>query len=224
MGNSTQALWLALLIGEVVALAVAQRRLFGWMAARFGMRVATVWAAPATVAHELSHAGMALLLGVPFGRRVGGKVELFRPRHNPDGTIQLGVVHVAQTDAIRQTLISIAPVILVPVMLLAFTWALLGTPVILNDPGAVLDVPTWRLALWAFLMLLVPTAAFPSIGDHIGALGAILLLLLAGLLGVAIVETHGADALVGVAGAVARALLIPGIVCAALIALVRPRR
>jgi len=216
--------WIALLLAEIAALATAQRRLFPWMARRVGVSVATAWAAPATVAHELSHATMALALGVPFGRRVGGRVELFRPRRQADGSLQLGVVHVARTDAIRSTLIAIAPAILVPAMLVAASWLLLGTAVVLDDPAALGTVPLWRVLLWALLILLVPTAAFPSIGDPVGWGGAILVGALALLLALGTVETLGTAALIGAGVIVAKCLLLPAAVCAGLMLLTYPRR
>ncbi len=95
----------------------AQRELF-WHFERLTGKVWLTYAlvAPSTIAHELAHAVMALILNVPFGRRAGGQVKLFSPKRDTQtGSVQLGYVSVAVKDPLRNSLISIAPAILVPV-------------------------------------------------------------------------------------------------------------
>jgi len=60
--------------------------------------------APGTMIHELCHATMSLILLVPVR-----EVHLFRLRHEPDGTVQLGEVVHNSTDPIRNFLIAMAP-------------------------------------------------------------------------------------------------------------------
>ena len=59
---------------------------------------------PGTIIHELSHTVASLVLLVPVR-----EVHLFRLRHKPDGTVQLGEVVHANADPIRNFLIAMAP-------------------------------------------------------------------------------------------------------------------
>jgi len=61
---------------------------------------------PGTILHELSHATMSLVLLVPVR-----EVHLFRLRHEPDGTVQLGEVVHANADPIRNFFIAVAPLL-----------------------------------------------------------------------------------------------------------------
>jgi hypothetical protein len=60
--------------------------------------------APGTILHELCHAVASLVLLVPVR-----EVHLFRLRHEPDGTVQLGEVVHADADPIKNFLIAMAP-------------------------------------------------------------------------------------------------------------------
>src|SRR5450759_5247593 len=60
--------------------------------------------APGTIVHELSHTVASFVLLVPVR-----EVHLFRLRHEPDGTVQLGEVVNANADPIRNFLIAMAP-------------------------------------------------------------------------------------------------------------------
>lgn len=60
--------------------------------------------APGTILHELCHAVASLVLLVPVR-----EVHLFRLRHEPDGTVQLGEVVHDTTDPVRNFLIAMAP-------------------------------------------------------------------------------------------------------------------
>jgi hypothetical protein len=62
--------------------------------------------APGTILHELSHATMSLVLLVPVR-----EVHLFRLRHEPDGTVQLGEVVHAEADPVRNFIIAVAPLV-----------------------------------------------------------------------------------------------------------------
>lgn len=108
-----------------------------------------------TVLHELAHLLMAVVL------RVGvTKVELFRPRTSRNGSIQLGMVGIGPSDLFRATLVSVAPVMLVPPVLLL----------------AIVVLSTTALPLWAQLVAFAligfgSLGAFPSPGDQIQARG-----------------------------------------------------
>ena len=62
--------------------------------------------APGTILHELSHATMSLVLLIPVR-----ELHLFRLRHEPDGTVQLGEVVHADADPIRNFFIAVAPLL-----------------------------------------------------------------------------------------------------------------
>ena len=61
---------------------------------------------PGTIIHELSHTVASLVLLVPVR-----EVHLFRLRHKPDGTVQIGEVVHANADPIRNFLISVVPLL-----------------------------------------------------------------------------------------------------------------
>lgn len=218
---STLAIALIVLLPfEALVLRLAQRRLFFDIERVVRSRlVAYAVAVPSTVAHELAHAIMAVCLGVPIGKRAGGRVELFRPRRDEaTGHVQLGMVSVAQTDALRSSLISIAPFALIPVMLLALNQALLGT----TDPIEAVEglgaLEPWRIGLWLVLALTLPMAAFPSPGDHIGVGGAVALLAAGGLAGYLLYLRGGEELIVGVVSSFSALLLLPALVAAVLLA------
>lgn len=62
--------------------------------------------APGTVVHELCHATMSLVLLVPVR-----EVHLFRLRHEPGGTVQLGEVVHSDADPVRNFFIAVAPLL-----------------------------------------------------------------------------------------------------------------
>lgn len=62
--------------------------------------------APGTIVHELCHTVASLVLLVPVR-----EVHLFRLRHEPDGTVQLGEVVHADADPVRNFLIAVAPLL-----------------------------------------------------------------------------------------------------------------
>lgn len=223
--NTTSLLLCLLLPVSAVILRITQRRIF-WDLERVGRSrlVAYLLVAPSTIAHELAHAAAAFVLRVPFGRAVGGRVELFRPRRHADGGVTLGQVSVAQTDPLRSSLISIAPFLLVPPMMLGINWALLGSPAPQEAIGALGSVAAWKVALWVLASLSLPLAAFPSVGDHIGVAGAISLTIAGGLLGFAVWDQRGLEGLLTLGAAWSTILLAPAIVCGLLLILLRPPR
>ncbi len=167
----------ALLALELVALRRGQRRLF-WAAAGAtrSRLLAYVLAAPGVAVHETAHYLACLALGVP----ITGRVRLFWPQRGAGGEVVLGAVPHARTDALRQALISIAPLLLVPAVLTIATAVLLSPHTLTQLPTALGEVAWWRTALWVYLSLSCAQAAFPSSGDHIGLTGAACLCALLG--------------------------------------------
>lgn len=179
--------------------------------------------APSTIAHELSHLVAAVCLRVPVGRAVGGKIELFRPRVQGD-MVQLGVVPVAQTDPVRSSLIAIAPVLLVPLMLVGLTAALLGVALPTDAIGQLREVDPWRVVVWTAAMCLLPLGAFPSPGDRLGVVGGFGLICAAAL-ALLVLQAIGGMVLIGdVLVGWAQILVAPAAVAGVLVLALRPRR
>jgi hypothetical protein len=179
------------LLAEGVALFLGQRRLF-WLAVdTTGSRLlGYVLAMPGTVLHESAHYLACVILRVPVGRQLRtrdgrrARVRLFYPQRDPvSGSVTLGMVPHARTDPFRGALIAIAPLVLVPPLLLAIVLLVAGT----IDPAQLRHVlpslAAWKLVALGYLAFSCGQAAFPSSGDRIGILGA---LALAGLLATAI--------------------------------------
>jgi len=165
--------WAVLLVLEGWALYVGQRQIFGSSLELLGKLPAYALAVPGTVLHELSHYFVCKLLGVQTG-----EVSLFRPRQAEDGSITLGYVMHAQADPLRSALVAIAPLLLVPPLLLGVTMALLGTGVLHDPAAAISSASWWKLILWGYISLSAGQGAFPSVGDHIGFSGFVALALL----------------------------------------------
>ncbi|WP_217924470.1 hypothetical protein [Miltoncostaea oceani] len=223
--NATAIVLCLLLPLEAVILRMTQRRIF-WDLERVGRSrlLAYVLVAPSTIAHELAHAFAAVILRVPFGAQVGGTVELFRPRRHADGGITLGQVSVARTDALRSSLISIAPFLLVPLMMLGINWALLGTVSPIEAAAVIGEIEPWRLALWAVATLTLPLGAFPSPGDHIGVGGGVSLAVLFTLIAVGVHQMYGPTSLLESGAAWSSVLAVPAAVCAFMLLALRPPR
>lgn len=163
---------IALLLGivsfEGLLLFWGQRRIVPLLLVRSRL-LAYLLSFPGTVLHEMSHLLMALALRVPTGR-----VELFRPRQNEDGSLQLGMVETAETSTVQQALIASAPMLLVPALLGGILSLLLGTEVWSQPLSAFLGAPLWAQIVTAYLLLSSAGAAFPSVGDHIPVVGALI--------------------------------------------------
>lgn len=162
---------------EAFALYVGQRLIFGRAFALLGKLPAYFLAAPGTILHELSHLLACKLLGVQTG-----EVSLFRPRQGEDGSFTLGYVKHAESDPLRGALVAIAPLLLVPPLLLGTTALLLGSSAITDLPSALTGAPFWKSALWLYIALSAGQGAFPSTGDRVGVLGFIALAGLGALL------------------------------------------
>lgn len=171
--------FLILLIAESILLWQGQRQLFFLTVDATGSHIlAYLLAAPGTVLHEASHYIVCLLLGVPAGRRVGGRVKFFSPERHEDGSITLGSVPHVATDPFRGALIAVAPILLVPPFLVGISALLLGEGVLSDPLLALSQAAWWKIAIWFYIALSCGQAAFPSPGDHIGIIGGFMLLLL----------------------------------------------
>jgi hypothetical protein len=137
---------------------------------------------PGIILHELSHAIMAILLGARIGR-ISIRPKLAGQR------VQLGFVPVEKTDAVRASLIGLAP-------LLVGSGVILLIGYLVFDIGAVraaLVVGDWTSVLagmegmlkapdawvWAYFIFAVGNTMLPSRADRQAWLPVILFLLLA---------------------------------------------
>ncbi len=125
---TTLAPFALLLAAEAVVLFLGQRRLF-WLAVdATGSRLCGyLLAMPGTVLHESAHYLACVLLRVPVGRQVRmsdgrrARVRLFYPRRDRySGSVTLGSVPHAGTDPLRGALIAVAPLVLVPPLLVGY--------------------------------------------------------------------------------------------------------
>jgi hypothetical protein len=176
------------LVAEAVALCIGQRRLF-WLAvdATGSRLLGYLLAMPGTVLHESAHYLACRVLRVPVGRQVRtrdgrrARVRLFYPQRDRDsGSVTLGSVPHAAAGPIRGALIAVAPLLILPPLLVAIALACAGT----TDPSQLRQLlprlAAWKLVLLAYLAFSCGQAAFPSSGDHIGKLGGLALAALAG--------------------------------------------
>jgi hypothetical protein len=162
---------LILLFVEVVILYTGQRVLFGWCYQLLNPPLAYILVAPGTVLHELSHLLACTVLLVQTGR-----VDLFHPEKGEDGFINFGQVEHAETSIWRQTIISVAPLLLVPPLLLAISALLLGIDIFSDPLGAIGDSSWWQILVWAYVAISCGTGAFPSSADYIPPVGGAVLL------------------------------------------------
>lgn len=171
-------IFVAILFAEAVLLFLGQRRIFPRVAAR-SWTLALFLAAPGTALHEGAHWIACKLLAIPVGR-----VELFRPRRDEDG-VRLGVVEHGKGGSIEMTVVAIAPLLLVPPMLVGLAAALFGSGIFSDPWSALTGAAIWKQLIFSYLLLSAGWAAFPSPGDHIppvGAAGLVILLVLIGYL------------------------------------------
>ena len=213
--NASHLLLTGLLVVECMVLYLGQRRLFFRVERATGSRLLSlVVAAPGVILHEFSHLVMCWLLRVPAGsqlRRPDGtraQVEFFRPREERDG-ITLGRVPHAGTDPLRSSLIAVAPVLFVPLLLFVLSTVLLRVSSVVAMPHALEHTAWWRVAIWAYVALSCGEAAFPSVGDHIGSLGAGCLFWVALIFGLILIHTEGLGGLVHDLADVSLLLLVP---------------
>jgi hypothetical protein len=137
---------------------------------------------PGIVLHEASHAVMAILLGARVGR-ISIRPKLAGQR------IQLGFVPVEKTDAVRASLIGLAPLlagsgVILLIGYLIFDIGAVGTALVAGDWASVLagleGMPKAPDAwIWAYVIFAVGNTMLPSRADRQAWLPVILFLLLA---------------------------------------------
>lgn len=140
---------------------------------------------PGIVIHELSHALAALLLGVQVGR------ISIRPKRAGQ-RIQLGFVPVERTDAVRASLIGLAPLLTGSAAILLIGYQALD----LGAVGAALAAGDWasltggmqaamgatNFWLWVYLIFAIGNTMLPSRADRQSWPPVLLFLLLIGVL------------------------------------------
>lgn len=147
---------------------------------------------PGILLHELSHALAAILLGVHIGR------ISIRPKRAGQ-RVQLGFIPVEKTDAVRASLIGLAPLLIGCLVVLLIGYEVFGigaveTALATTDLGTVLawlpEIPRARDAwLWAYAIFAVSNTMLPSRADRQSWAPVLLFLLLAG--GIVIVTGLG---------------------------------
>lgn len=137
---------------------------------------------PGILVHEFSHALMAKLLGVRVGR------VSVRPRL-ADERIQLGFVPVEESDAVRASLIGLAPLLIGSAAILVVGYLAFGIGALEEALGegslpglahhfvTMLDTPD--LWLWAYVIFAISNTMMPSQSDRESWTPLILFLLLA---------------------------------------------
>jgi hypothetical protein len=137
---------------------------------------------PGILLHEASHALVAVLLGARIGR-ISIRPKLVGQR------VQLGFVPVEKTDAVRASLIGLAPLLVGSGVILLVGYAAFG----IDAMGAALRAGDWVKALeglagmikvrdswiWAYVIFAVSNTMLPSRADRQAWLPVILFLLLA---------------------------------------------
>ena len=152
---------------------------------------------PGTVLHELAHAAAALALGLGIEELV-----LFKPTTRPDGSVEFGWVTPRRTAHGRGAIMAIAPLLLVPPVLLAISL------VAVNLPSALWGA---SVALWLAVGL-GSLGAFPSPGDHVSLRGGLAIVGGCIVSGLALYTVGGDHALSVVLAGAVLALLIPAAV------------
>jgi hypothetical protein len=124
---------------------------------------------PGILLHELSHVAMAKLVGLKVGKFSLGP----KPRRN---TVELGSVMVSRGDALRESLVGLAPFIGGTIALLAIgygvfdvealgqAWRTGGWLAALHASDGIWRVPDFWL--WAYLIFAISNAMTPSPADR----------------------------------------------------------
>ncbi len=140
---------------------------------------------PGILLHELSHALAAILLGVRIGR------ISIHPRLSGQ-RVQLGFIPVEKTDAVRASLIGLAPLLTGSLVILLIGYGIFGigameTALATQDWAA---LPKWLAGLpqardawlWAYAIFAVSNTMLPSRADRQAWMPVLLFLLLVGVI------------------------------------------
>jgi hypothetical protein len=142
---------------------------------------------PGILLHELSHALAAILLGVRIGR-ISVRPKLTGQR------VQLGFIPVERTDAVRASLIGLAPLLIGSLAILLIGYGVFG----IGAMEAALTTRDWAAALawlagmlkardawlWAYAVFAVSNTMLPSRADRQAWAPVLLFLLLVGVIAV----------------------------------------
>jgi hypothetical protein len=121
---------------------------------------------PGTLVHELGHLLAARLLGVRTGRLS------LRPTIRTDGTIQLGAVQVGRSDALRESIVGFAPLLVGTLAMLALAhWRFSLGP---RQTADLAQLPTRLLGalaipdawIWIYLIISLGNSMLPSTSDR----------------------------------------------------------
>ncbi len=112
---------------------------------------------PGTLIHELSH---AISAGVMFVHV--GNIELM-PQITDKGTVKLGSVEISKPDAIRRSLIGVAPVIVGLTIIITSLY-------FLTSKYSLQDLPIWAWGLVIYILFVVSNTMFSSKKDMEGVL------------------------------------------------------
>lgn len=165
---------LAVVAGECYVLYRGQREVGSWGWELIPKPVLYVLIAPGIILHELSHVIACLLCGVR-----PAEVVWFAPLQRRESEGLLGYVLYPETGVKRQTIIAAAPLWLLPLLLLGWSYLMLGADVLSDPLAAALSASPAALVLWGLVTLSAGQAAFPSTEDHIPLEGGFVLGLLA---------------------------------------------
>lgn len=193
-------------------MAIGERRLAAAWLARVP-RLGYLLVGPGTALHETAHLLMAIAVGAHVRRFVP-----FWPHAEPDGSLRLGYVSFDPVGTGRAALVAVAPLLLVPLFLLAASFALLGSASPVDMVAHLASAGPLRSLAWLVLVILGSRGAFPSPGDHVGLRGGLELAALASVLGAGLWSWGGqAAAELVILGAVG-GLAIPALVDIGLLA------
>jgi hypothetical protein len=121
---------------------------------------------PGTLLHELSHWLAAKVLGLRTGRLELG------PKVKRGGVVQMGALTYQRSDAVRESLVGLAPLINGSIAVLLLTYRRFGltppTALSLTDLPGILR-STWESQdawIWLYLLLSIGNTMFPSASDR----------------------------------------------------------
>lgn len=199
-------LGLLIVAGEILILRAAQRNVFTWGYLYLPRWVLNGLVRLGTVLHEASHVIACVVTGVKVT-----DVSWFNPTVDEErGVVMLGYVEHNVTSERKQTLIALAPLYLVPVLLLAISYFWLGSSILSDPVGTITGASLIKLVPWLWLVLSAGQAAFPSTEDDVPLFGATVFSIVV-FVGLLIVGQLGTVALIMLPPALAALVLYVGL-------------